>query len=658
MMLHCHRTILLAASFCFLPCITSSLNLEDPNVCSHWESYSVTVQESYAHPYDQIYYTSCTDILNWFKCTRHRVSYKTAYRKGEKTMYRRKSQCCPGFYEDGEICAPFCEESCVHGRCMAPNTCQCEPGWGGSNCSSGQSLDAFLEPQDPSEQKPSAPPVLGLSSEPCVPPQSVSRRTLALKPKADKVTSQLLSVPGEQPRYGTRRALAPNWRPKARMVRPSPHSLYSAQPTRKSPFPRRFNRAIIPDLVQTQTSSSPQTSALTIDQPSPAAPDSPLRIHGYTVEEYQDIYHSVVDDIYPNGRPRPYSLALGRKIKQRLWEKLNRPLVSVIKSVGDPLQYDQVSAKGPFPPFIEVDISGEPQPEKLCVQKQEQEQTRGLQTEQKPSAPLVLGSTTEPNVPTVSASRRTLALKPKVTSELLSVPTEQPRYGTRRTLAPARRHKATMNSSPSPVLGLSSKTFVPLETVSRRTLALKRKADKPRSSSPEPEDEPRRKRPFQVPAQNPEETLSHGSLVMSQVPGQKSKYRVEYVSKADQKPSPAPVQSLSTEPFFPTVSRRTLALKRKAEKPRSSSPKPEEEPQCKRPFQSVVAAQSHEEPPSQRSLVLKFKQVQKRNRRPTYTVEDVSQLSQVQSSSLGTTNLAPNILQALGLASTTLQPKT
>ncbi|KAG5273519.1 hypothetical protein AALO_G00152260 [Alosa alosa] len=49
-----------------------SLNPEDPNVCSHWESYAVTVQESYAHPFDQIYYTRCTDILNWFKCTRHR----------------------------------------------------------------------------------------------------------------------------------------------------------------------------------------------------------------------------------------------------------------------------------------------------------------------------------------------------------------------------------------------------------------------------------------------------------------------------------------------------------------------------------------------------------------------------------------------------------
>ncbi|TNN42738.1 Multiple epidermal growth factor-like domains protein 10 [Liparis tanakae] len=66
-----------------------------------------------------------------------RVSYRTAYRRGEKTMHRRKSQCCPGFLEDGEICAPHCAASCVHGRCVAPNTCQCEPGWGGSNCSSG-----------------------------------------------------------------------------------------------------------------------------------------------------------------------------------------------------------------------------------------------------------------------------------------------------------------------------------------------------------------------------------------------------------------------------------------------------------------------------------------------------------------------------------------
>ncbi|KAG5834122.1 hypothetical protein ANANG_G00258020 [Anguilla anguilla] len=130
---HCGSALLLLTLY--LLGVASPLNLEDPNVCSHWESYSVTVQESYAHPFDQIYYTSCADIINWFKCTRHRVSYRTAYRRGEKTMYRRKSQCCPGFYESGETCVPHCAEKCVHGRCVAPSTCQCEPGWG-PDCSS------------------------------------------------------------------------------------------------------------------------------------------------------------------------------------------------------------------------------------------------------------------------------------------------------------------------------------------------------------------------------------------------------------------------------------------------------------------------------------------------------------------------------------------
>ncbi|XP_038135161.1 multiple epidermal growth factor-like domains protein 10 [Cyprinodon tularosa] len=131
-----HLVVLLAVTYWSLP--SSSLNPDDPNVCSHWESYSLTVQESYAHPFHQIYYTNCPDILKWFKCTNHRELYRTAYRTGEKIMYRRKSQCCPGFFADGETCAPYCADSCVHGSCMEPNTCRCEPGWGGSNCSSGE----------------------------------------------------------------------------------------------------------------------------------------------------------------------------------------------------------------------------------------------------------------------------------------------------------------------------------------------------------------------------------------------------------------------------------------------------------------------------------------------------------------------------------------
>ncbi len=55
------------------------------------------------------------------------------------------------------------------------------------------------------------------------------------------------------------------------------------------------NLALIPDLIQTETSSpsSPRPTQ-TVDPP---CPDSPLLIHGYSVEEYQSIYHSVVDEM-------------------------------------------------------------------------------------------------------------------------------------------------------------------------------------------------------------------------------------------------------------------------------------------------------------------------------------------------------------------------
>ncbi|KAL7399578.1 hypothetical protein ABVT39_026923 [Epinephelus coioides] len=92
-------------------------------------------------------------------------------------------------------------------------------------------------------------------------------------------------------------------------------------------------------------------------QPStaPLCDDGPLMIHNRSVEEYQRIYHEVVDDMlrYSNGQLRPYSLALGRRIKQRLWKRLDRPtftesvnedgLVHVNASYGvgaHPPQYD------------------------------------------------------------------------------------------------------------------------------------------------------------------------------------------------------------------------------------------------------------------------------------------------------------------------------
>ncbi|RXN17361.1 putative protein C22orf31-like protein [Labeo rohita] len=65
------------------------------------------------------------------------------------------------------------------------------------------------------------------------------------------------------------------------------------------------------------------------------------------------------------GRRRPYSLELGLKIKQRLWETLNCPaLVETEQPDGRVLITESFSTTSrSFAPRIHVDISEEPQPE-------------------------------------------------------------------------------------------------------------------------------------------------------------------------------------------------------------------------------------------------------------------------------------------------------
>ncbi|TKS70503.1 Multiple epidermal growth factor-like domains protein 11 [Collichthys lucidus] len=96
--------------------VASPLNPDDPNVCSHWESYAVTVQESYAHPFDQVYYTRCTDILNWFKCTRHSTCSSSSY--VEIGLWRKTSGVPP------PLCSHLRSHSCCSGRSRDSRTPQ------------------------------------------------------------------------------------------------------------------------------------------------------------------------------------------------------------------------------------------------------------------------------------------------------------------------------------------------------------------------------------------------------------------------------------------------------------------------------------------------------------------------------------------------------
>lgn len=72
---------------------------------------------------------------------------------------------------------------------------------------------------------------------------------------------------------------------------------------------------------------------------------------------------------YKNGRVRPYTLALGRRIKQKLWERLNRPMF-MTSADEDGLEHVDVSyGAGVSPPSYDLDTFGEPEPPKKRAKK-------------------------------------------------------------------------------------------------------------------------------------------------------------------------------------------------------------------------------------------------------------------------------------------------
>ncbi|XP_030298292.1 uncharacterized protein LOC115596938 [Sparus aurata] len=92
--------------------------------------------------------------------------------------------------------------------------------------------------------------------------------------------------------------------------------------------------------------------------------DGPLKIHNYSVKDYQRVYHEVVDDLlrYQSGRVRPYSLQLGRRIKWRLWERLDRPAMTSSTHQDGLIHVDVSYGAGVSPPLYDVDTLEEPSP--------------------------------------------------------------------------------------------------------------------------------------------------------------------------------------------------------------------------------------------------------------------------------------------------------
>ena len=51
--------------------------------------------------------------------------------------WRPVDVCCKGFSRspNGTHCLPECPQQCYRGKCVEPDVCECEPGYGGPACS-------------------------------------------------------------------------------------------------------------------------------------------------------------------------------------------------------------------------------------------------------------------------------------------------------------------------------------------------------------------------------------------------------------------------------------------------------------------------------------------------------------------------------------------
>ncbi|XP_031716476.1 uncharacterized protein C22orf31 [Anarrhichthys ocellatus] len=122
------------------------------------------------------------------------------------------------------------------------------------------------------------------------------------------------------------------------------------------------NAAVLPDLKLPGSDGALTTEERTSGSLSTRQP-GPLMIHGFTVPEYQQTYHSVVDPLLlrPCGKLAAYSLKLGRNIKEHLFEELAYPTLQISEQSNGKLELMERFCVLRPTPFIDIDRNGEPQ---------------------------------------------------------------------------------------------------------------------------------------------------------------------------------------------------------------------------------------------------------------------------------------------------------
>ena len=120
---------------CFICLLVNiTVALDGPNTCIEEHEVPVVVKIPAKVPQEVTTYKWCAKFPP--RCKTTKIVVVDGYKEEIHYEKNRTRVCCKGYAEARNKCVPVCSNACLHGRCISPEKCDCEPGYSGQNCDS------------------------------------------------------------------------------------------------------------------------------------------------------------------------------------------------------------------------------------------------------------------------------------------------------------------------------------------------------------------------------------------------------------------------------------------------------------------------------------------------------------------------------------------